>query len=308
MLTKIDFENDLNQLLKPKIGFCPINNRYHLNQKWVNKIEFDFFDETNYDFEMNLLRNITNFKNPRAIIQEFLETIWTKIEMYEKNNIKNFSCRDSIVKSIKPIELSEEPYLEDDYTFESVSKFDFENEYEDGYLYDVLDDIYRNFGGIKDTSMLEEAKLVNALQLHYEALIVMYHSLYKIEMNWEDINLENFTSIPFNRKNNSSGLKCNIDLNKIDTAILVRFLNESGIFYIDEINKTKNTVHLNRFFEENFNYTDKDGKIYPITRLNNDLSKITLDNRLETHLNALESLEGKIRNYRLEIERKHLKK
>ena len=128
MLTKIDFENDLNQLLKPKIGFCPINNRYHLNQKWVNKIEFDFFDETNYDFEMNLLRNITYFKNPRVIIQEFLETIWTKIELYEKNNIKNFSFRDSIIKSIKPIELSEEPYLEDDYTFESVSKFDFENE------------------------------------------------------------------------------------------------------------------------------------------------------------------------------------
>ncbi len=308
MLTKIDFENDLNQLLKPKIGFCPINNRYHLNQKWVNKIEFDFFDETNYDFEMNLLRNITNFKNPRVIIQEFLETIWTKIELYEKNNIKKFSFIDSIIKSIKPIELSEEPYLEDDYTFESVSKFDFENEYEDGYLYDVLDDIYRNFGGIKDTSMLEEAKLVNALQLHYEALIVMYHSLYKIEMNWEDINLENFTSIPFNRKNNSSGLKCNIDLSKIDTAILVRFLNETGIFYIDEINKTKNTVHLNRFFEENFNYTDKDGKIYPITRLNNDLGRITNDNKLATQLNALESLEGKIRNYRLKIEKKHLKK
>jgi hypothetical protein len=308
MLTKIDFENDLIQLLKPKIGFCPINKKYHLNQKWVNQIEFDFFDEPNNNFEMNLLRNITNFKNPRAIIQEFLETIWARIEWYKKNNIKNFSFRDSILKSIKPIELSEEPYLEDDYTFESVSEFDFENEYEDGYLYNVLDDIYRNFGGIKDATMLEEAKLLYALQLHYEALEVMYNSFYKIEMNWEDVAIDNYKNIDFNRKNNPSGLKCNIDLNKIDTAIFFRFLNESGIFYIDEINKTKNTIHLNRFFEENFNYTDKDGKIYPITRLNNDLSKITVDNRLDTHLNALKSLEEKIRNYRLEIERKHLKK
>ena len=127
-------------------------------------------------------------------------------------------------------------------------------------------------------------------------------------MNLEDVDLDNYKSTDFNRKNNPSGLKCNIDLIKIDATILFRFLNEAGIFYIDEINKTKNTVHLNRFFEENFNYTDKDGKIYPITRLNNDLSKITVDNRLETQLNALESLEGKIRNYRLEIERKHLKK
>mgnify|MGYP003434485917 CR=1 FL=1 len=308
MLTKIDFENDLIQLLKPKTGFCPINKKYHLNQKWVNQIEFYFFVEPNNIFEMNLLSNITNFKNPRAIIQEFLETIWNKIEWYEMNKINNFSFLNTIKKSIKPIELTNEPYTEDDYTIESVAKFDFENEYEDGYLYYVLDDIYRNFGGVKDISMLEDAKLVNALQLHYNALIEMYRSLYKIEMNWEDVDLDNYKSIDFNRKNNPSGLKCNIDLTKIDTAILFRFLNESGIFYIDEINKTKNTLHLIRFFEENFNYTDKDGKIYPITRLNNDLSKITVDNRLETQLNALESLEGKIRNYRLEIERKHLKK
>lgn len=307
MLTKIDFENDLIQLLKPKVGFCPINQKYHLNQKWVNQIEFDFFDEPNYGFEINLLNNITNFKNPRTLIQEFLETIWNMIEWYEINNIKNFSFLYTIKKSIKPIELPNEPYTEDDYTIESVSKFDFEKEYEDGYLYHVLDDIYRNFGGVKDTSMLEEAKLVNALQLHYDALIEMYHSLYKIEMNWENVNLDNFTSIAFDRKNNPSGLKCNIDLTKIDAAILFRFLNESGIFYIDEINKTKNTVNLNRFFEENFNYTDPDGKTYPITRLNNDLGKITNNNRLSTQLSALETLEKKIRNHRLEIERKYLK-
>ena len=307
MLTKIDFENDLFQLLKPKIGFCPINKKYHLNQKWVNQIKLEFFDEPNNNFEMNLLRNITNFKNPQAIIQEFLETIWNKIEWYEKNNIKNFSILDTIKKSIKPIELTNEPYTDDDYTIESVSKFDFENEYEDGYLYDILDDIHRNFGGTKDASMLEEVKLVNAMQLHYESLLEMYHSLYKIEMNWEDVNLENFTSIVFDRKKNPSGLKCNIDLTKIDVAILFRFLNESGIFYIDEINKTKNTVHLIRFFEENFNYTDPDGNTYPITRLNNDLGKITNDNRLLTQLNALESLEKKIRNYRKKIKDKYLK-
>lgn len=307
MLTKIDFENDLIQLLKPKIGFCPINKKYHLNQKWVNQIEFNFFDEPNNNFEMNLLRNITNFKNPRAIIQEFLETIWNKIEWYEMNKINNFSFLDTIKKSIKPIELTNEPYTEDDYTIESVAKFDFEKEYEDGYLYDVLDDIYRNFGGIKDATMLEEAKLLNALQLYYKALEAMYDSFYKIEMNWEDVNIDNYKSIDYNRKNNPSGLKCNIDLTKIDTAILFRFLNESGIFYIDEINKTKNTLHLIRFFEENFNYTDPDGNTYPITRLNNDLGKITNDNRLLTQLNALESLEKKIRNYRNKIKDKYLK-
>jgi hypothetical protein len=308
MLTKIDFENDLKNLLKPKIGFCPINAKYHLNDKWVNQIRLDYFDEPNNDFEINLLRNITNFKNPRAIIQEFCETIWTKIEWYEKNNINNFSFLDSIKKSVKPIELVDEPYIKDDYTFESVSKFDFENEYEDGFLYDVLDDIYRNFGGTKDASMLEEAKLVNAMQLHHESLIIFYHSLYKIEMGWEELNLENYTSINYNRKNNPSGLKCNIDLSKVDVAMFFRFLSESGLFYIDEIDKLRNNVNLIRFFEENFNFTDSDGKTKSITRLNSDISKVRANNRLDTQISTLKEIERKIENYRLEIERKFLKK
>ncbi len=308
MITKIDFEKDLIQLLKPKIGFCPINEKYHLNKKWVNQIEIETFDELNSAFEVNLLRNISNFKNPRSIIIEFYDRIWIKIEWYEKMNIKNFSFWDSIKKSIKHIELPDEPYIEDDYTLEYVSQFDFENEYEDGYLYNVLDDIYRNFGGVKDLSMLEEAKLVNAMQLHYEALMILYRSLYKIEMNWEDVNLENFTTISFNRKNNSSGLKCNIDLSKIELAVLFRFLNETGMFYIDEIDKVKNQVNLIHFFEENFNYTGPDGKNHPITRLNNDLSKITLDNRLDSQLYTLRLLEKKISNYILNIEAKYIRK
>lgn len=308
MLTKIDFENDLNKLLKLNIGFCPTNAKYHLNKKWVNQIRLDYFDEPNNDFEINLLRNITNFKNPRAIIQEFCETIWTKIEWYEKNNINNFSFLDSIKKFVKPIELIDEPYNEDDYTFESVSNFDFDNEYEYGYLYDVLDDINRNFGGTKDTSMLEEAKLVNAMQLHHESLIIFYHSLYKIEMGWEELNLENYTSINYNRKNNPSGLKCNIDLSKVDVAMFFRFLSESGLFYIDEIDKLKNDVNLIRFFEENFNFTDSDGKTKSITRLNSDISKVRANNRLITQISTLKEIERKIENYRLEIERKFLKK
>jgi hypothetical protein len=308
MLTKIDFENDLIQLLKPKIGFCPINKKYHLNHKWVNQIEFDFFDEPNYNFEDNLLNNISNFRNPRAIIQEFLETIWNKIEWYEKNNIKNFSFLDSIKKSIKPIELTNEPFTEDDYTIESVSKFDFDKEYEDGYLYDVLDDIHRNFGGTKDANMLEEAKLVNALQLHYNALIDMYHSLYKIEMNWEDVNLDNYTGISFDKKNNSSGLKCNINLSKIEVAMLFRFLSESGLFFIEEHNKLKNDINLIRFFEENFNFKDSDKKTKPLTRFNSDISKVRANNRLDTQISTLKEIEEKIEAYRLEIERKYLKK
>lgn len=308
MITKIDFENDLNKILNPKIGFCPITEKYHINNKWVNKILLDDFDSTTTAFEVNLLRNLSIFKHPREIIIEFYEIIGNKIEWYQNNKINNFSFWDRIKNKINKTELLNTPYLEDVYTIDYVRIFDFEHKYEEGNLFDVLDDIYRNYGGFKDEAILEKGKLINALQLHYKALNTLYSSLYKIEMNYDEINLENFTSLTFDRKNNSNSLKCNINLSKIETAVLFRFFNETKLFYIDEKNPIKNRTNLISFFEENFNYSNEEGEHLPITRLNNDLSKITLNNRLDAQLNTLKSLQDSLNHYIIKIENRYSKK
>ena len=308
MITKIDFENDLTKLLNPKIGYCPINEKYHIDGRWVNKITLDDIDYLTQTFEVNLLRNLNMFKNPREIIIEFYDIIWDKIEWYNKNKIYNFSFWDEIKDKIKTTELLDVPYTQDNYTIDYIRNFDFNHNYEDGNLFIVLDDIHQNYGGINDETILEKGKLINALQLHHEALNILYHSLYKIEMNFDEINLENFTSLTFDRKNNSKSLKCNIDLSKIGIAVLFRFLSETKLFYIDDINQIKNKSNLISFFEENFNYSTEDGEQLPITRLNSDLSKITFDNKLETQLSTLKNLEKTLHNYIGKIEDRYLKK
>nr|WP_315130580.1 hypothetical protein [uncultured Flavobacterium sp.] len=308
MITKIDFENDLKKILNPKIRYCPINEKYHIDGKWANKITLDDIDYQTQAFEVNLLRNLNMFKNPREIIIEFYDSIWGKIEWYKENKIYDFSFWDTIKNNIKTNELLDVPYTADNYTIDYVRSFDFIHNYEDGNLFNVLDDIHRNHGGFNDETILEKGKLINALQLHYKALNTLYHSLYKIEMNFEDMNLDNFTSLTFDRKNNSKSLKCNIDLSKIEIAVLFRFLHETKLFCIDNINQTKNRSNLIRFFEENFNYSTEEGEQLPITRLNNDLSKITLDNKLETQLSTLKNLEKSLHNYIGKIEKKYLNK
>ncbi len=308
MITKIDFENDLNKILNPKIGYCPINEKYHIDGKWINKITLDDIDYLTQAFEVNLLRNLNMFNNPREIIIEFYDIIWDKIEWYNKNKIYNFSFWETIKNKIKTNELLDVPYIEDTYTIDYVRSFDFNHNYEDGNLFIVLDNIHQNYGGFNDETLLEKGKLINALQLHHEALNTLYHSLYKIEMNFDEMNLENFTSLSFNRKNNSKSLKCNIDLSKIEIAVLFRFLSETKLFYIDDINQIKNRSNLISFFEENFNYSTEQGEQLPITRLSNDLSKITLDNKLETQLHTLKNLEKKLHNYIDKIENRYLKK
>jgi hypothetical protein len=302
MITKIDLENDLIKILNPRIGFCPTNKKYYMYGKWANQIALDHMDEMAEAFERNLISQLSNFKDPKKLIVDFYETIWNKIEWYKNHNIDYFTHWESIKSKIKDIELVNVPYIEDRYTSEYVKNIDFENTYEDGNLFSVLHDIHHYRGGFSDETTLEKAKLINALQLHYETINTLYDALYKIEMDFEELNLDNYTNLNFRKKINSSELKCNINLSKIEVASLFRFLNETNLFYIDEINKTKNRSILIRFFEDNFNYCNEDGETLPITRLGNDLSKITLDNRLETQLNTLKHLEASLGKYIKDIE------
>lgn len=308
MITKIDLENDLIKILNPKIGFCPTNKKYYMDGKWVNQIALDHMDEIAEGFERNLISQLSNFKDQHKIIVDFLEIIWNKIEWYKNHNIDYFTHWESIKSKIKDIELVNVPYVEDLYTSEYVKNIDFENTYEDGNLFSVLYDIHHLRGGFSDETTLEKAKLINALQFHYEAINILYYSLYKIEMDLEVYNLENYNDLNFTKKNNSSELKCTIDLSKVGVAVLFKFLNDTKLFYIDGINQTKNRTMLLRFFEENFNYSNEDRQVFPISRLGNDLSKISEDNRLDIQLTTLKSLEKSLGNYIRKIETRFDKK
>lgn len=279
-----------------------------MDGKWVNQIALDHIDEIAEGFERNLISQLSNFKDPKKVIVDFYEIIWNKIEWYKNHNIDYFTHWESIKSKIRDIELVNVPYIEDLYTIEYVKNIDFENTYEKENLFSVLHDIHHLRGGFSDETILEKAKLINALQLHYEAINTLYYSLYKIEMNLDELNLENLNDLNFTKKNNSSELKCTIDLSKVGVAVLFKFLNDTQLFYIDGINQTKNRTMLLHFFEENFNYCNEDGQVLPITRLGNDLSKISVDNRLETQLNTLKNLEMNLGNYIRKIETRFNKK
>lgn len=308
MITKIDLENDLIKILNPKIGFCPANKKYYMDGKWVNQITLDHMDEIAQAFVRNLISQLSNFKYPNKVIVDLYEIIWSKIEWYKNHNIDYFTHWESIKSKIKDIELVNVPYIEDLYTREYVKTIDFENTYEDGNLFGVLYDIHHFRGGFSDETAIEKAKLINALQLHYDAINTLYYSLYKTEMNFEELNLDNYNNLNFTKRNNSTELKCTIDLSKIEVAVLFKFLNETNLFYIDGINQTKNRTMLLRFFEEYFNYSNKDGQELPITRLGNDVSKISVDNRLEVQLNTLKNLEKSLGNYIRKIETRFVRK
>ena len=308
MVTKIDLINSLNKILNPKIGYCPINKKYSIDGIWDTDFSLDFFDQNTYNFEKQLLDNITNFTSPKNLIIELYEIIWDKIDWYTRNKIQNFSFFKVISKKINEYENLAPILLDDKFSIDFVRGFDFEKDYIDGNDLSFLIWNYKeetnNFIDEKD---LEKTKLINALQIHFESINLLYSALYKIEMNFEELDLKAISSSASYRNLKLNPLKCNVDLDKLETTILFRFLMDTNMFFMDSI-EHKNKVKLQNFFEQNFNFTSEDGVSYPITRLNNDLGKISLDSRLDKQLSTLENLINSLTQYKKNIETKYLKK
>ena len=308
MVTKTDLTNSLIKILNPKIGYCPINKKYSIDGIWDTDFSLDFFDQNTYNFEKQLLDNITNFTSPKNLIIELYEIIWDKIDWYTRNKIQNFSFFKVISKKINEYENLAPILLDDKFSIDFVRGFDFEKDYIDGNDLSFLIWNYKeetnNFIDEKD---LEKSKLINALQIHFESINLLYNALYKIEMNFEELDLKAISSSASYRNLKLNPLKCNVDLDKLETTILFRFLMDTNMFFMDSI-EHKNKVKLQNFFEQNFNFTSEDGVSYPITRLNNDLGKISLDSRLDKQLSTLENLINSLTQYKKNIETKYLKK
>ena len=308
MVTKIDLINDLNAILNPKIGYCPINKKYFIYGIWDTDFSADFFDEYTYSFEKELLDNITNFAFPKVIISELYNIIWEKIDWYTRNEIHKFSFFKVISKKIKEYENLTPILLEDKLNIDFVRGFDFDKNYfEDNNLLLLIWKYKEETNNFIEEKDLEKTKLINALQIHFDSINLLYHALYKLEMYFDELDLQAISSSTSFRNLKPNPIKCNVDLDKLETTILFRFLMDTDLFFMDS-KQNKNKVKLQNFFEHNFNFTSENGVSYPITRLNNDLVKISFDNKLDKQLSTLENLIHSLTKYKNNIESKYHKK
>ena len=309
METKTDLVNNLNKILNPKIEYCPVNKKYILDGIWDTDVNIHNLDEKTYDYEKYLLDNLISFNSPKEIIKEIYEIVWEKVEWYKNHEINEFAFYDVIKKKIH--ELSPEfviskPIEEDIYTKDYIDSLNFDGlDIDYSELLIVIHRYLKETNNYAEEKDLEKVKLIYALQIHLESIENLYNALYKIEMHFDEINLSAINSSMSYYNIKSNQIKCNIDFNKIETAVFFRFLMDTGILFMDS---KKNKVLLQRFFESNFNFTSEDGYSYPITRLNNDFSKISVDNNLDVQLNTLGNLISRLESYKKKIEIKYVKK
>ncbi len=284
------------------ITFDGKQKQYLINDIWAGEIAGEYFKNKFYDLEDSLYNNLRFVSDKREVLTELYELLWKKIEWYQEHEIQKISFIDVIKSRIRQTSDSLSSPKPDKYTIGNVKKFEYEAMKDADDLLFTLKRYEADTHYYKNKEDFEKVKLLHALQLHYESITEIYHFLYKLEMDVDTINFDDLSSFESYVKVNLPSKKCTLNLDKITTSVFFSILMESGIIVMDK-KPSSNKVKIKKFIEDNFNYTDDEGVVKPIKRINNEMSKFDKGANCLKQVEVLEFLISKFEENITELKR-----
>lgn len=291
MLTRTDFVNEIEKFSNLNICYNPQHKMYQLNDLWANEITTNYYDSIFEDFESSIYKNIDSIKDKSKFLIELYDLIWTKINWYNENEISHFIFFNNIKSRITKSNYFLKEPRKNKYSIEFIKNFNYDKPLDSDDIILTLKRYEKETNSYENEADFEKAILIHALQLHYDFLIEIYHFLYKLEMDFDNIDFENYSSVGSFQKKNTNSKKCSLSFDKITTSVFFKILIEAEIFYMDKDSISKNNVKMNEFIQDNFLFTNKEGETEPIRRINKEVSKF---NKAQYHEKQLEILDNLI--------------
>jgi hypothetical protein len=211
--------------------------------------------------------------NNLRIIEEIKILLSDRIKWFQLKNFKFFNSFDDIVPFIKEVNHDIVYNIEEKHTIKNVLNFKTDPDKVEELLLYFLITNKNSTSDYKNEIDFEKVKLLFVLNLFYNSLLQIEERIDKILIANSKYGVINFT--PYLKSNNGIAIKkCNVNLDKLSSAFLFKFLMEEKIFYMD---KDVSTSHANikKFAENNFNYTNKKAKnAWPLTDFSKEVSKL----------------------------------
>lgn len=300
MKTRTDFIDRINQICTVNITFDGKQKQYLVNDVWADEIEGEYFKNEVYNLEDTLMQNLRFVSKKKEVIADLRELLQKKITWYEANEINNLSFLNHIQSSVR--ELYKSLPKDNKFTAAYISQFDYNLESEVDNIIFTLKRFEEEFDFYKDEEVIGKVILLHALNLHYNSLKQLHHFLTKLEMDVDTINFEDLDSSGAYLKISRQLGKCTLKFDKISTSVFFSILTESGIIRMDQ-NESSNKIKIQRFIEENFNYTSDDGEVKSIHRINKENAKFNKGEYYQKQLKILDQLQQLIEDNRTYIKR-----
>jgi hypothetical protein len=270
MITNTDLFALLIKFIRIKVSYNHNFKTYQVNDLYTNEIDAIYFEEKAKEIESNLMYVMKVSKDNKSLLKELLRDIWLEIQSYNERGIHSFSFIKDYVTTVKGSQIEREP-IDDRFTIDYVKNFNNDTD-DDSPLLAHLKLYQEQANNYDDRADFELAKLLFVVQLHHSTLNKLYSIIYKIEMDFETLDIDGMISLNSNMIYESKNPKCNVNHDKITTANLFHILMIAGYLSIDKNDADNNKKQMLNFIENNFTYRDESGENHLITNLYKEFS------------------------------------
>lgn len=300
MITNTDLFALLYKFIRIKVSYNHNFKTYLVNDLYTNEIDPIYFEEKAKEIESNLLYVMKVSKDNKSLLNELLRNIWLEIESYNERKIQSFSFIKDYVTTVKGSQIEREPNG-DRFSIDYVKKFNNDTDDDDALLAH-LKFYQEQANNYDDTADFELAKLLYVFQLHYSTLNNLYSIIYKVEMDYETLDIDGMISLNSNMIYESKNPKCNVNLDKISTANLFHILMTVGFLSFDINDAENNKKQMLNFIENNFTYRDESGENHLITKLHKEFSYIQSRTHKIRQLSIISKLISELQQELLKIQ------
>lgn len=257
-------ETQLYNFTNPKIVFEEEFNQYIFNEKWLIDVNENSFKEGLRQILTDVNEHLKVGLQNKEFLKSLIAILDKKTEWFSENQIFNIKHLDNFVSHIQTDNsdnIKSAP-AEEKYSIEFLINSDVDNGLqlsdEENYYYDLWR-FKNDFDNYKKSLDFEKVKLRYVMQLFYDSLILVFQYLDALLLDYDTINFSEFDydklledfDLQSETNKTVSIKKCQINLNKKDTAQLFAFLMETGLFSF-HTDKRKNRAQLSKFIQANF--------------------------------------------------------
>lgn len=302
MLLPTDLIEEYVHYFENKIEFHTKFKKYRFNDCWVDEIDKTYFTERVDELIESLMLVLISSNNNLRIIEEIKIFLSDRINWFQLRNFKFFNSFAHIEPFITEVNHNIDYDVVERYTIKDVLNFKTNPDKVEELLLYFLITNKNTTSNYKNEIDFEKVKLLFVLNLFYDSLLKIEERIDKILTANSKYGVINFAT--YLKSNNGIAIKkCNVNLDKLSTAFLFKFMMEENIFYMDNI-EHKSHSNIKKFAENNFNYTNKKEKnAYPLTDFSKEVSKLKGANNKAKQLEVIDMLIKKLEAKKVYLEK-----
>jgi hypothetical protein len=173
------YETDsaIAELLQFKISHSVTNNQYLFNNRWVNEIGEDYYEDAVNNIKMLLHKALKNGTNHSEYLQSKLDIIWKHIEYIERYKCYSPEFFDLYSNRIKFVNINEKTTLSSAGLYEKYKEDSEHISATEKDLFDFLNFHSENINNFKTQLDFDKGLLLYALDNYREIVKDLYHFL-----------------------------------------------------------------------------------------------------------------------------------